>query len=300
MAAGPKETVMPSPFPGMNPYLEQSDTWEDFHHNFMTRTQEMISGQLGPNYLVKIEVRLYLHELSAEERRFIGRANVGVTGPAAPGSSSPAGGVSAPVQLEMPAVDIVHHTSLEIRDRRNRRLVTAIELLSPSNKTPGGDRNDYLAKRSRLLAHRVHLVEIDLRRGGERPQPPELPPCDYYVLVARAQDWPFMGMWPISLRQRLPVVPIPLLAPDPDVLLDLQAVLDRTYDAADYGKYIIYGEEPEPPLPAEDAGWAWQFVPQGERRNGGHTGHHSGFSQGFTSLDRTAVNLAWRLESTKE
>lgn len=70
---------MPSPFPGMNPYLEQNDTWEDFHQNFITQAQHVLSGQVGPNYLIKIEVRLYLHELSAEERRFAGRADVAVT-----------------------------------------------------------------------------------------------------------------------------------------------------------------------------------------------------------------------------
>ena len=207
---------MPSPFPGMNPYLEQNDTWEDLHHNFITRAQETLSGQVGPNYLVKIEVRLILHE---------------------------------------------RHSSIEIRDRRNRRVITVIELLSPSNKTPGSDRDDYLAKRRQVLAGMTHLVEIDLRRGGVRPSPPELPACDYYVLVSRYEQRPKLVFWPLNLRQRLPVVPIPLLAPDPDVSLDLQAVLDRTYDGADYGKYI-YGEAPDPPLSAEDEAWAQAFVPQ--------------------------------------
>jgi hypothetical protein len=255
-----QESPMPSPFPGMNPYLEQSDTWEDFHQSFITHARDFLTGQVGPNYLVKIEVRLYLHELSAEERRFLGRADLGVTGPPSKGTST-AAEVTAPVQLEMPALDVEHHSSLEIRDRRNRRLVTAVELLSPSNKTPGADRDDYLRKRAQLLAYQVNLVEIDLRRGGQRPRPPELPACNYYVLIARAQNWPRLDMWPLTLRERLPVVPIPLAPPDPDVRLDLQEVLHRTYDAADYGKYI-YAETPQPPLSAEDAAWAREFIPQ--------------------------------------
>jgi hypothetical protein len=258
---------MPSPFPGMNPFLEQNDTWEEFHHNFITRTQEALTGQVGPNYLVKVEVRLYVHELSAEERRLFARADLGVTGEAGVGLSAPASSVTAPVQLEMPAVDIERYSALEIRDRRNRRLVTAIEILSPTNKTPGPDRDDYLSKRQQLLNFGVNLVEIDLRRGGQRPRPPELPACDYYVVVARAQEWGRLGMWPISLRERLPVIPIPLLPPDSDVLLDLQAVLDRTYDAADYGKYI-YGETPDPPLSPEDEAWARQFIPHGKPSHG--------------------------------
>jgi hypothetical protein len=245
----------------MNPYLEQNDTWEDFHHNFITRSQEILSGQIGPNYLVKIGVRLYLHELSAEERRYFGRADVGVTtAPVAAPPTAVSTLAAAPVRLTLPAVDVERHASLEIRDRRNRRLVTVVELLSPTNKTPGADRNEYLAKRAEILAGPTHLVEIDLGRGGERPRPPEMPPCDYYVLVSRAEDRPQLGLWPIGLRERLPPVPIPLSTPDPDVFLDLQAVLHRVYDGADYGKYI-YGEAPQPPLSAEDAAWARQFVP---------------------------------------
>src|SRR5438445_5644779 len=112
---------MPSPFPGMNPYLEQNDTWEDFHNNFITRTQEMLTGMVGPNYLVKIEVRLYLHELSAEERLYFGRADVGVTAPLAGEPPAAASTLAmAPVRLTLPAVDVERHSSLEIRDRRSR------------------------------------------------------------------------------------------------------------------------------------------------------------------------------------
>jgi Protein of unknown function (DUF4058) len=166
----------------------------------------------------------------------------------------------APVHLRLPAVEVERHASLEIRDRRNRRVVTAVELLSPANKSPGPDRDDYLAKRRQVLASQTHLVEIDLRRGGVRPDLPTLPPCDYYLLVSRYEERPDVGMWPISLRERLPPFPIPLTSPDPDVEVDLQALLDRVYDAADYGRYI-YAETPEPPLPPSDAIWAAQFVP---------------------------------------
>jgi hypothetical protein len=202
----------------MNPYLEQNDAREDFHTNFITHAQEALSGQVGPNYLVKIE------------------------------------------NLQLPAVEIERHSSLEILDRRNRRVVTVIELLSPSNKTLGPDRDDYLAKRRQVLAGTTHLVEIDLRRGGTRPNLPQLPPSDYYMLVSCYADRPRLGFWPVLLRDALPVLPIPLAAPDPDVRLDLRAVLDSAYDAADYGKYI-YQEMPEPPLSPSDEAWAKQFVP---------------------------------------
>ena len=252
---------MPSPFPGMNPYLEQNDTWQDFHQRFITHAADVLSGRVGANYLVKIEVRLYLHELPDEEGRYFARADVGVTRSDHPTPSQQTAGVAAPVQLLLPAVDVERHSSLEILDRRDRRVVTVLELLSPTNKTAGVDRDDYLRKRRELLKSRTHLVEIDLRRGGERPRPPVLPKCDYYALVSREEERPRLGVWPLSLRDRLPILPIPLTAPDPDVSLDLQAVLDRTYDAADYGKYI-YGETPQPPLPEEQLAWARSFIPQ--------------------------------------
>lgn len=251
---------MPSPFPGMNPFLEQSDTWEDFHHDFITYARETLTGQVGPNYFVKVEVRLYLHELSAEQRRYFGRADAALTGLPARSASPATASTSAPVELVLPNVEIERHSSLEIRDRRNRRVVTVIELLSPTNKTPGADRDDYLRKRNVLLIERVHLIEIDLRRGGQRPGPPTIPPCDYYALVSRFEERPRMGLWPLSLQDRLPILPVPLSAPDPDIHLDLQAVLDRTYDAADYGKYI-YDETPQPSLSDEELAWARQFIP---------------------------------------
>jgi hypothetical protein len=246
----------------MNPFLEQSDTWVDFHHSFLIHAREALTGQVGPNYLIKIEVRLLLHERSAEERRFIGRADVGVATSHASAAAGVQGSFASPMTLQLPAVEVERHSSIEIRDRRNRRVITVIELLSPSNKAPGSDRDDYLAKRRQVLAGMTHLVELDLRRGGGRPTPPQLPTCDYYALVSRYEQRPTVAFWPIGLRERLPVLPIPLLAPDPDIKLDLQKVLDTTYDAADYGKYV-YGETPEPPLAVDDEKWARTFVERG-------------------------------------
>jgi Protein of unknown function (DUF4058) len=244
---------VPSPFPGMNPFLEQNDSWEDFHHGFIIRARETLNAEVGPNYIVKVEVRLILLALSANERRFFDRADVARTGP-------PPSTIAAPLQIIIPAVDPVRVLSLEILDRGNRRVVTVVELLSPTNKTPGPDRDEYLRKRALILEQRTHLVEIDLRRGGERPHYPPLPPCDYYVLVSRWQDRPVVGVWPIGLRDPLPVIPIPLTPPDADVPLDLQALLHRVYDGVGYSKYI-YAETPDPPLLGEDLHWATQLVP---------------------------------------
>jgi hypothetical protein len=254
---------MPSPFPGMNPYLEQADCWAEFHGKFMYAVQDALNPLVNPRYLVRVETRLILHELTAEERRFFGVADVGfVTDrPRVPAAALADTG-HAPVRLSFPAVEVIKQRSVEIRDPKNRRVVTVIEVLSPANKNPGPDRDDYLAKRRQIIATGTNLVEIDLRRGGRRPSPPDLPASDYYVLVSRAAERPEFGFWPVGLRDTLPVVPVPLADGDPDVKLDLMAILHEVYDRGAYGNYI-YAGEPEPTLKGEDAAWAKALVSNG-------------------------------------
>jgi hypothetical protein len=87
-----------------------------------------------------------------------------------------------------------------------------------------------------------------------------LPACDYYVLVSRVEERLDAGLWPIRLRERLPIIPIPLRPPHADAQFDLQEVLHRIYDAAGYEDDIYQGQ-PQPRLSPEDAAWAQQFVP---------------------------------------
>lgn len=253
---------MPSPFPAMNPYLEQEDAWEDFHHNFLTRAQEMLNPHVGADYLVKVEARIYIRALSEEERRFFGRADVAQSISSEAAAPTAVAGIAAPVELTLPEVEHVRESWLEIRDRRDRRVITVIELLSPTNKRRGPDRDAYLSKRNLVLGSQANLVEIDLRRGGDRPALPVLPDCDYYVFISTYEARPRAGFWPIALRDRLPSVPIPLSSDDRPASLDLQAVLNEAYDTGAYGKYI-YTDTPEPPLSPADTAWARQFIPSG-------------------------------------
>ena len=107
-------------------------------------------------------------------------------------------------------------------------------------------------------------LEIDLLRGG-RPMPLEnRPRCEYSVVVSRAEARPWAGFWPIRLRQRLPIIPIPLVPGDPDAHVDLQEILDHVYDATGYEDFI-YAGRPDPPLSSRDAAWARTFVPSTRR-----------------------------------
>jgi hypothetical protein len=249
----------------MNPYLEQDDVWHDFHERFLPHAAEVIGAQLAAHYIVKIDEHVYIHEPSADRRSFAGRGDVFVAERRAPVEQTTAAATvlaEAPAVVELPVVDVEGISYLEIRDRRDRRLVTVIELLSPANKYSSPDRDQYLVKRGRLLASAVHLVEIDLLRGGPRmPFASALPECDYYAMVSRMEKRPKADFWAIHLRNPLPVIPIPLRQPEPDARLDLQAVLHHVYDAARYGNYVYEGT-PQPALRGEDAAWAQPFVPQ--------------------------------------
>ena len=248
---------MPSPFPGMNPYLEHAEVWHDFHESFMPRVRDRLVAQIGRGYVVKLEQHLYVEELPPQKSRTLfGRSDISVaekkTRARDPESTTAL--VESPVQVVPLLVDEFTECYVEIRDRQSRKLITVIELLSPSNKT-GNDRNQYLSKRDQILKSTASLVEIDLLRAGERLPFEWLPPCDYYIMVSRHQHRPPAQFWPIMLRDPLPTIPIPLRESDGDAQLDLQQLLHEIYDGADYGGHI-YENPITPPLSADDALWA--------------------------------------------
>jgi hypothetical protein len=253
---------MPSPFPGMNPYLEHPHVWHDFHETFCVCCRTALLPALRPKYYCSLDEHVYIHELPEDDRRLVGRGDVVITEvePSSPAPESVSVQTAASVRGRiLPYVDIVSESSLKIRDRDTRELVTSIELLSPSNKMRGEDRNQFIAKRRTLLDTSSHYVEIDLLRGGPRLPVEGLPPCDYYALVSRTETRPDVEIWPLKLRQNLPVVSIPLRAPDQDISLDLYAVLQMAFDAGAYDA-VIYKRSPEPPLSTEDQAWADQLI----------------------------------------
>ena len=158
-----------------------------------------------------------------------------------------------------PAVDQVHESFIEIRDRESRELITVVELLSPTNKASGSDREQYVGKRKTILAGNPHLVEIDLLRGGYRMPVEGLAACDYMVMVSRSYERPRVELWPVGLRDRLPMIPIPLRRGERDATIDLQQLLHEQFDAAGYADYIYRGH-PQPPLSDAHAEWAAGLV----------------------------------------
>ena len=252
---------MPSPFPGMNPYLEQDDAWHDFHEKLIPAIAEALVAQVRPHYIVKIDEHVYVHEQPPEPtRRLLGKADVGLAVARVNTGAVPMTGLlEPPMRVQVPVMDVERLGYVEIRDRKSRDLITVIEVLSPSNKRSGADRDQYLSKRRELLDSRVHLVEIDLLRGGKPMPLDDRVECAYSVLVSRAEERPAAGFWALGLQDRLPTIRIPLREPG-TAELDLQTLLHRVYDASGYEDYIYTGS-PDPALSSADRAWAETLVP---------------------------------------
>lgn len=257
---------MPSPFPGMDPYLE-GYLWPDVHSALANKIRQQLTPLLRPKYTARLEV--YLAEDPFPEGE-IGILYPDVEVLEAPTRQRPeqstANGSTLTITppalaLPVPQAVQVRLTSVEIRDTAKNRLVTSIEILSPINKREPG-LTSYRQKRQRLYQANVHLLELDLLRRGTRPfAQPRLPEVPYCIALTRAQAKQ-IEFWPLELPTPLPVVPIPLQDPDPDVPLDLQAVLNAIYDEAAYDLSLDYDQPPPPPaFSSADAEWLQAQLP---------------------------------------
>jgi hypothetical protein len=253
---------MKSPFPGMDPYLEEPNLWPDVHLTLIIAMKAVLNASMPAGYAASADRYVWIHEPEATERTRTIRADVDIVKERETNGSGTAAVISAPCTVVLPAVRHEGNKYLKIVDSRSKHLVTVIELLSPANKRPGLDREAYLNKRIDYLAAGVNVVELDLLRGGQRlPIEGELPPnCDYYALVCRARQMPSADIWPFGVRDSLPTIPIPLLLADGDVPLDLRVCLDRAWEESRYEEKLNYAQPPDPPLAPADADWARQLL----------------------------------------
>ncbi len=255
---------MPSPFPGMDPYLESPVSWPGVHHELIAVVRELLARQLVPRYFVDVETRVYVLDEDDEAIRHFA-PDVSVREGTRPGQSR--GGKRTKVE---PVVLLTVIEPIEIRESRlvvkttggNRAVVTAIEVLSPANKTRGSrGRELFLTKRREVFESSLNLVEIDLLRGGTRaPSTLPWPRGDYLVHVSRAKKRPQGEAYVWSVRDRLPEVPVPLRNGEPDATLDLEEAVKTAYQRAHYEAEIDYKVPPVPPLAGPDAVWAAKLV----------------------------------------
>jgi hypothetical protein len=260
---------MPSPFPGMDPYLEGS-LWPDVHWSLIYSFRAAIAAQLPDGYAARIDQYVWLQDVDTEEKWRQGKPDAFVieSGGRAAKPGRQAAVAEPTMYVTFPAAKRTGNRVIKIIDQKDRRVVTVIELLSPANKTPGEDRTFYLDKRKEYLATDTNLVEIDLLRDGDRlPMgKPKPRPADYYVVVSRAEVFPQVAVWALTVRDALPTIPIPLKEGDPDVSLALRPCLDRAYDDARYDDGIDYTQPPDPVLRRPDAEWAAELLKKHARK----------------------------------
>jgi uncharacterized protein DUF4058 len=251
---------MPSPFPGMDPWIEDPEIWSDFHGDLAAEIRASLNGVISPRYVARLVPRVTYEEVDVARVRAI-RPDVEVWRSGEPGERSPRSGgtaLRAPAESTIPLEVPLLLYGIEVRQTATMQLVTAIEILSPVNKRRSHEAHEsYLRKRREVLRSEVHLLEIDLLRAGERPplsQP--VPASPYYVVLSRVDRRPTVDVWPIRLQDELPIVPVPLLPPDPDAPLDLGASARAVYDRGAYAPQIDYrNPPPPPPLSEEETAW---------------------------------------------
>jgi len=257
---------MSSPFPGMDPFIEMEE-WSDFHGAMIFAFRAQLAPQLRPRYVVRAETRVYLERSFPEGQQFQPDVRIVKSGEARRGServtSSSQAAVLEPELFDIPLPEEHREHFLVIRDRDRREVVTVIEVLSPANKRRGGDGyREYCAKREELLCRHVHLIELDLLRGGSRPATiqPLSGATDYCAFIHRLELRPKAQVLQWTVRDRLPELRIPLAEGDADVKLVLQKAFEVAYEGGEYDVTIDYHSKPKPPLRKGDATWIKQLL----------------------------------------
>ena len=279
---------MPSPFPGMDPYLEHPALGPGVHTWLIASLADLLRPQVVPRYYVAVEERFYVAEageaalvgaagaLVVGERARGGAADGPADGPDGLGHGEPAAAASGGpgvLVVEVPSVPAIRQRYLEVRVPATHEVITVIEVLSPANKRAGEGRLQYEAKRLATLASLSNLVEIDLLRAGEPlPSLHQGEPLagaragDYRVLISRASERPRAALHRLSLRAPLPAIPVPLRPGEQEPQLDLGEGVRLAYERGSYDLRIDYRSEPVPPLAPAAAAWADALLRQHGRR----------------------------------
>jgi hypothetical protein len=261
----------------MDPYIEASGLWADFHDDLIAEIKRSLADRLPDRYFVQTGERSYIllaREADKESRPIYPDIGIEKQEMKRRGSKS-ALAVAEPVLhtggIAMRAFIDEHfrESFIEIYEARpGPRLVTCIEVLSPANKQ-GGKRGWrlYLRKRNALLLGKANLVEIDLVRGGRRmPMVEAWPKSPYYLLVGREGHVPYCRVWATYFDQPLPEIPVPLASPDADLTLALQPMIDAIYERSRYGRRIDYGKPLDPPLTQKETTWLKRQVRERDRQ----------------------------------
>src|ERR1043165_3706715 len=257
---------MPSPFPGMDPYLESPDIWPDVHHALISEIRTALNPKLRPHYVARVELRVYVTNPDDPGIEVI-IPDVRIEKAAATHSQKQkksngvATAIAEPEDIPGWIEEEIKEARLEIRHRESGTLVTIIEVVSPANKIQGANgRKSFQEKRREAIEAGVHWIEIDLLRLGVPTVAKSLiQTSDYRVLQYRAEPRR-ARYWRFNLRDPLPTISIPLRRPDPDVALDLSKVFQEAYEHGAYDLSVDYRKEPDQALSKRDKAWAHRLL----------------------------------------
>lgn len=252
---------MKSPFPGMDPYLQQN--WGDVHTSLVTYARDALYRTLPAGLIARAQERVYLESEDEPGHNFYPDVHV-VERRKRRGEAR--GGQSGVVVAEPLIVHFrnepVTERFIEILDAKSgMRVITIIEFISPTNKIPGRGFDLYRKKQEEAEEARVGLVEIDLIMGGKRVLSVPLNRIKsrhrtrYQAIVRRGCKWYEAAVYSLPLSERLPIISIPLRQNEKDATLDLQELIDKAYQIGHY-EDIDYQEDADPPLEGHDAEWA--------------------------------------------
>ena len=243
---------MPTPFPGMDPYLEHPDLWRDVHHGLIAAPRDDLAPRLRPRYRVKVEVRVYA--AMPDKLGFIGVPDAGIIQVNEPALAyrTP----TRPIAVELLVPDVIEEGYLEVQEVRSGEVITVIEILSPANKRPGERRRFYENKRGLVLTSATNLVEIDLLRAHQpMPVSGNGQSTHYRILVSRAHTRPQADLYGFDVQEPIPAFPLPLQPGEAEPVVDPNRILHDLYDRAGYDLSIDYRREPAPPFVEENAVW---------------------------------------------
>lgn len=252
---------MPTPFPGMDPYLERPSMWPGVHNRLIVAIADDLSPRVRPHYYVAVEERVYFSEDEDGRDPFVGIPDAIITGttgnggsPSAPYEPLPKGVAMTTVHVGIPVQ--AREAYLELRDTGTGSVVTVIELLSPSNKRPGKGRDLYERKRARFLETWTHMVEVDLTRAGEPMRFADNGSVSDYRILIRRGGTPRATLYTFGVRHAIPAFRLPLKRGDAEPVLDIGKLLHELYDRAGYDLALDYTSQPTPPLSPVDSEWA--------------------------------------------
>lgn len=246
----------------MDPYLEAS--WRDVHTVLVAYSRDALNGRLPDDLIARTEERVAIESEDDLRRLVAPDVRIFEAGdePSRSGSKSEGGvSVAEPVLLKAQIEPLIERY-VTVVDANSDRLVTVIEFLSPTNKRPGDGMRDYVGKRKQFVDAGVNVVEIDLVRQGDwigLLMPYMAHPkhhTTYRVVTRRASTPGQTELYPIPLRTRLPIIPIPLRTTDRDVTLDLQPLIEQAYRNGRYERTIDYARACDPALSDDDVAWA--------------------------------------------